>query len=117
MRIRLPFLAGSIAVLSMLAATSAGAQTGGTLQGPVTDDQGLALPGVTVTLTNTETGWTRTIVTSAEGWYRAPALQPGTYEIKAELSGFATALRRQVPLSIGQELTVKIELRVAALQE
>lgn len=61
------------------------AQTGSTLQGSVTDDQGLALPSTTVTLTNTETGWTRTTVTNAEGWYRAAALPPGVYEIRAEI--------------------------------
>ncbi|MDO8681065.1 MAG: TonB-dependent receptor [Acidobacteriota bacterium] len=117
MRIRLRFLALTLLVLSLVSTGRAAAQTGGTLQGPVIDDQGLALPGVTVTLTNTETGWTRAIVTNSEGWYRAAALSPGTYEIRAELSGFATALRSRVPLTLGQELTVRIELKVATLQE
>ena len=69
---------------------------------------GLALPGATVTLTNTETGWTRAIVTDAEGRYRAPRCSPGIYEIRAELSGFATAVRNRVPLTLGQELTVNM---------
>ncbi|MGH9350373.1 MAG: TonB-dependent receptor [Vicinamibacterales bacterium] len=93
------------------------AQTGGTLQGTVTDDQGLALPGATVTLTNTETGWTRAAVSDVQGWYRAAALPPGVYEIKAELSGFATAVRSRVPLTLGQELTVNMGLKVATLAE
>jgi Carboxypeptidase regulatory-like domain len=93
------------------------AQTGGTLQGAVLDDQSLALPGATVTLTNLETGWTRSLVTDSEGRYRAPVLPPGIYEIRAELSGFATAIRNRVPLTIGQELTVNMSLKVASLSE
>ena len=105
-----------LALLLCLAATAA-AQTGGTLQGTVTDEQGGALPGATVTLTNTETGWTRASVTDAQGWYRAAALPPGTYEIKAELSGFATTVRNRVPLTLGQELTVNTSMKVATLAE
>ncbi len=63
----------------------AAAQTGGTLQGTVLDDQGLALPGATVTFSNLETGWTRSDVTDTQGRYRAPRLPPGVYSIKAEL--------------------------------
>jgi hypothetical protein len=95
----------------------AGAQTGGTLQGRIVDDQGLALPGANVTLTNTETGWTRTDVTDEEGWYRAPVLPPGIYSIRAELSGFAPVVNERVPLTLGQELTVNLTLRVATLEE
>jgi outer membrane receptor protein involved in Fe transport len=105
------------ALVCVLGSAPAAAQTGGTLQGSVTDDQSLALPGATVTLLNLETGWTRSIVTDAEGRYRAPALPPGVYEIKAELSGFATAIRSRVPLTIGQELTVNMNLKVATLAE
>src|SRR5262245_27427044 len=93
-------------VVCLALAMPAAAQTGGTLLGTVVDDQGLALPGATVTLTNVETGWTRTVVTDAQGRYRASALPPGVYAIRAELAGFTTALRDRVPLTIGQELTI-----------
>jgi outer membrane receptor protein involved in Fe transport len=93
------------------------AQTGGTLQGTVLDDQGLALPGATVTLTNIETGFSRTDVADEQGRYRAPALPPGIYSITAELSGFATAVRERVPLTLNQELTVNMSLKVATLAE
>ena len=108
-------LFGTIACVLWVAV--AGAQTGGTLQGAVTDDQSLALPGAVVTLTNVETGWTRSIVTDTDGRYRAPALPPGVYDIKAELSGFATAIRNRVSLTLGQELTVNMNLQVATLAE
>ncbi len=104
-------------VLLVGAPSIASAQTGGTFQGSVKDDQGLPLPGATVTLTNVETGWTRSIVTDEGGRYRAVALPPGVYEIKAELIGFATAVRNKVPLTLGQELTVDMSVKVATVQE
>jgi hypothetical protein len=105
-------------VLACLAiAAPASAQTGGTLLGSVVDDQGLALPGVTVTLTNVETGWTRSIVADEQGRYRAAALPPGIYAVKSELSGFATAVRDRVTLALGQELTINMTMKVATLQE
>ena len=51
----------------------------GTLRGTVTDQQGAAIPGVTVTLTNADTGAVRTLVTDANGVYVAPDLAPGRY--------------------------------------
>jgi Carboxypeptidase regulatory-like domain len=104
-------------LLCLVCASAASAQTTGILQGSVADEQGGALPGATVVLTDTETGWTRSVVTDAQGWYRAAALPPGVYEIKAELSGFTTAVRHRVPLALGQELTVNMGLKVAALAE
>lgn len=117
--LRCPALRRWIALPVILFAMAGGtsAQTGGTLQGVVLDDQGLPLPGATVTLTNTETGWTRSLASDAGGRYRAAALPPGVYQIKAELSGFATAVREKVPLSLGQELTVDMSVKVAALAE
>jgi hypothetical protein len=105
------------AALCVLWMSSASAQTGGTLLGTVLDDQGLPLPGATVTFTNVETGWTRSDVTDVQGRFRAAALPPGLYHVKADLSGFASAVRDRVPLTLGQELTVNMHLRVATLTE
>ncbi len=104
-------------LLCLAAAVPAAAQTGGTLQGMVLDDQGLALPGVTVTFSNLETGWSRSDVTDAQGRFRAAALPPGVYSVAAELAGFAKSLREKVPLTLGQELTVNMTMKVATVQE
>ena len=53
------------------------------------DEQGGVLPGVTMTLRNQDTGVSRTLTTEADGRYRFPALAPGRYTLRAELSGFA----------------------------
>src|SRR5690349_13739956 len=79
----------SAAFLLLVSSHSAAQNIGATLQGLITDAQKAVLPGVAVTITNVETGVARTVVSDATGWYRAAALQPGTYEMAAELSGFA----------------------------
>ncbi len=84
--------------------------------GIVKDDSGAVLPGATVTVTNTATGRAQTLVTSGDGKYRAVALQPGPYEIAAELQGFGT-VRRSVVLVVGAEASLDLALGVAALSE
>jgi hypothetical protein len=111
------FVVLTFAVVAIFVPAVASAQTGGTLQGRIIDDQGLALPGATVTLTNVETGWTRTDIADVQGWYRAPVLPPGIYSVRAELAGFAPSVNERVPLALGQELTVNLTLRLATLQE
>ena len=94
------------------------AQIGGgaNISGNVTDDTGAALPGVTITVTNKSNGFVQTVVTGNEGNFRAVALQPAPYEIRAELSGFAT-VRREAVLVIGAEATVDFKLGIASLTE
>ena len=58
-------------------------------------------PGVTVTAKSAATGFTRTEVTDAEGVYRLNALPVGTYDLKAELSGFAPYDRKGVIVNVG----------------
>ena len=79
----------------MLAATGlASAQTyTGTVTGIVSDEQGGALPGASVTLTG-KTG-ARTSVTDARGEYRFTAVDPGSYEISVELTGFRPLQARE----------------------
>src|SRR6267142_2204413 len=71
----------------VLSATMTFAQTfSGSISGVVKDQQGGVLPGVSVTVTG-KTG-TRNATTDAGGNYRFPAVEPGTYVVSAELSGF-----------------------------
>src|SRR5437870_7396401 len=94
------------------------AQIGGAANvgGAVVDDSSAALPGATVTVTNTATGRSQTIVTSADGRYRAVALPPGPYLISAELQGFATT-RKTIVLVVGAEADLDFTLGVATLAE
>src|SRR5215213_6879545 len=109
-------IAGACLVCAIVA--PAYAQIGGSanLGGVVTDESGGALPGVSVTVTNTATGRAQTLTTSDDGRYRAVALVPGPYEVSAELQGFGT-LKRTITLVVGSEADLDLKLGVANLAE
>jgi hypothetical protein len=87
------------------------------INGTITDAQKAVLPGVTVTVTNEETGLMREAVTDGTGRYVIPQLLPGPYTIKAELSGFQPMTRSNTVVRVGEELTVPITLSLAGLTE
>src|SRR6266542_7117134 len=91
-----------LALAGLIASGSAHAQSGSaTLFGTITDQQGAGVPGATITLTQTATSAARTLVTDDGGDYRFVALRPGLYVLKIELSGFRTAVRDKIDLSVG----------------
>jgi outer membrane receptor protein involved in Fe transport len=90
---------------------------GAVILGTITDAQGGALPGVTLTLRNVESGVTRTTVTESDGTYRLPALLPGRYDLTAELSGFANAEATDITLTIGLELRRDLTMALQGVQE
>ena len=92
-------------------------QTTGNIQGRVTDAQGAAVPGVTVTGRNAATGFVRTEVSDAEGSYRLNALPVGTYDISAELQGFSKFERKEIIVNVGQTANIDVTLNVAGVQE
>jgi len=91
--------------------------TSATVQGVVTDNQGAVLPGVTVTVTNAETGLARDVVSTEAGFYRVAALPPGTYTIAAALEGFAAYNRTGLVLTVGQTAAIDIPLALAGVTE
>jgi hypothetical protein len=86
------------------------------LRGVVADLSGGVLPGVTVTLTNVETGVARALVTDDAGAFRAPGLRPGPYRIEAELAGFGPEAR-ELRLTVGQVADVRLALRIGTVAE
>src|SRR5260370_3482564 len=111
-------LAVAMAVVVLHSARSLFAQgVGATLLGTIADEQHGVLPGVSITITNVETGVARTVVTDATGYYRAPALPPGTYEVTADLTGFVTYKRSGLVLTTGQEGRIDLTLKGASVKE
>src|ERR1700722_17603677 len=103
-------------VCLLLAASVAQAQgvgTSGDITGTVVDSIGAVLPGVTVSVVDTQTGLKRTVATDGAGQYRVAGLSPSTYEVSAALSGFATDLRRSVPVAIGQTVISDFRMKPA----
>jgi outer membrane receptor protein involved in Fe transport len=88
-----------------------------TLRGKVTDEQGGALPGVTVTAHSPATGITRSGTTGSLGQYFLPNLPAGAYDLTATLPGFGPGKRSGLVLRVGQEGTVDFVLRVGGVTE
>lgn len=85
--------------------------------GTVSDATKAVLPGVTVTATNSATGVATAAVSDEAGRFRLLNLQPGTYRLQAELSGFTSVVIDGVELRVGQNATVPFEMRLADLNE
>ncbi len=75
------------------------------ISGLVTDPQGGAIPGATVTVTNKATNASRTVTSSSDGSYQVPQVIPGTYRIKAESKGFASIVNEEVQVLVSTPLT------------
>jgi hypothetical protein len=106
--------AGAALLVSLLAFSAFAQIQSGNLFGTVVDNNGAALPGVTVTLTGP--GAPQTTVTDAQGRFRFPNLSPGTYSLKAELAGFGTATRGGVGVRIGGSPDVTLTLNPSVSQ-
>ena len=91
--------------------------TTGSISGFVTDDTSGALPGATVTVRHVETDQRRVLVTDGAGRYRAQQLAPGKYEVLVELLGFRAARVADLPLTVGQDAAVNVQLKVGAIDE
>src|SRR5688572_23534352 len=91
--------------------------TTGTIQGIVTDATGAQLPGVTVEARNIGTNQARTQTTGGDGRFVFLALPPGTYRLTLTLGGFATHVQEDVPLTVGQTVTLPVAMKVGGVAE
>ncbi len=99
-------------------ASAAGAQVlYGSIVGNVTDGTGSAVPGASVTVTNTDTGATHEAVSDSTGAYRFTTLQPGAYSVTITLSGFRTFTRSAVPVTLNTVTRIDAGLQVGQLSE
>jgi hypothetical protein len=89
----------------------------GTINGEIKDQSGGLIPGATVTLTNVETGETRTQETSSVGTFSFPNLAIGTYKVEAELAGFKKIVRENIGVKANQIVDVKLSLEVGNVSE
>ena len=110
----------ALAIVSAFGLAPAAAQTGqtfGELVGKITDDQGGALPGVTVTLSGPAVMGAPTAVSNERGIYRFPGVNTGTYSLKFDLTGFAPLVRQGIVVPVRQTVTVDATMKLASLQE
>ena len=108
-----------VAMVSLALAPMVGAQvTTGAIRGVVTDAQGAVLPGVTVTATSpTLVRGAVSVVSGPHGEFRLPGLQPGTYTLSAELSGFVATKIENLNVRLEQEVSVDVKMQLAGVSE
>jgi len=105
------------AVLFLLACAPALAQATAQVNGRVTDESGAVLPGVTVTATQTNTTFTRSVVTDGAGNYVMTNLPTGPYRLEISLQGFRTYVQTGIVLQVGASPTINAALGVGNLEQ
>src|SRR4030095_7492255 len=108
----------ALSCVCSVGAVSARAQTAaGEITGVVKDQAGAAVPGATITVTETRTNRQRVTLSTGEGVYTAASLAPGAYRLDVELAGFKPVRREGVRLSTGEKARVDVELTVGDVRE
>src|SRR5207245_9056741 len=86
--------------------------SGATLSGIVTDATGAVIPGVMISIKNRATGVVRNLATDEAGFYSAPNLQAGNYDVTASQAGFSTVMQSNVVLTVGAQQQLNISMKV-----
>jgi hypothetical protein len=117
-RVLSPWILSLVLALAAPGAAYAQAQAAnGNIEGTVRDASSAVLPGVTVTVTNLDTGAQRIAVTNEHGVYRALLLPLGSYTVTAELQGFKKYEQSGLVLAAGQTATVDVTMTVGGVTE
>ena len=102
----------------LLSSSTATAQvSSGKVLGVVTDNSGGVLPGASIVLRNLGTGVTRETVSNDRGQYEVPGVQPGRYQIDAEVSGFRRVSHGPIVIQVNQETRLDIVLQLGEVAE
>ena len=114
LRLALPIL---VALCTLAPSPAAAQAVYGSISGTVTDSSGAVLPGVSVTVTSVDRKTTDTVVTNESGFFLKERLVPGTYEVKAELASFKTAVVPSVVVNVDAQTPINFKLEVGELTE
>ncbi|MDR0311921.1 MAG: carboxypeptidase-like regulatory domain-containing protein, partial [Acidobacteriota bacterium] len=101
--------------IALLSATAFGQSSTASLGGTVMDASRAVLPGANITAVNESTGIETRVATNSSGVYNFASLQPGTYRVTAELSGFQRSTRTEVRLGAGAQLRLDFDMVVAGI--
>lgn len=105
------FLALCASLITVLTAAFASAQSGtSSVTGTVRDQQGAAIPGATVIITDPDKGFTRTVTTSDDGVYNFPSLPTGTYQIEVTSKDFKKSIIRDVEARVDNATQIDVPL-------
>jgi hypothetical protein len=99
----------------LLLSTQAFGQSSSSIGGSITDTSQAVLPGSSITVTNTQTGIASKTAANNAGIYNFPSLQPGIYQVVAEMKGFQKATKTDVKLGMGSQIRLNFELAVSGV--
>ena len=115
---RLACAIGTVMLVCLAFTSSAFAQTTGALSGTAVDQQGGALPGVSITAVHQPTGTEYTATTDGEGRFQIPNVRVGgPYRVTAALSGFNELVQSDITVSLGEARRVEFRMGLAAVTE
>src|SRR5689334_2264746 len=104
----------ALAALSLLAQSSTGTAT---MVGAVTASTGAVVPGAKITVTNADAGFVFNSVTTAEGTWYIPNLNPGSYQLRIEAQGFKTYLQNGITLRTAEQPRIDVSLELGNVSE
>src|ERR1700676_289011 len=90
---------------------------GGTIVGTIGDKSGRIVATATILITNLANGNCSSVTTDAAGFYAAPNLLPGTYEVQASAAGFAANVKTDIRLTVGAQQMVNLTLNVGEVTD
>jgi hypothetical protein len=111
------FVLASFSLTCLLVKPSYGQVAGATLTGTVKDPSGAAIPMAQVSIKNVATGVTRNVTGDSAGFYSAPNLLPGDYEVTLTAQGFATLVRKGINLDVGAQQVLDTTMQVGQVSQ
>src|SRR5208282_5837369 len=111
------FLASALSLCLICSTLLCAQGTGGRILGRVADPSGAVLAGVRVTATNEATGANREVQTNGAGDYVLVEIQPGTYTVQYELTGFKKNVQKGIIVDVNQVVTLNTALQIGGSQE
>jgi hypothetical protein len=116
--VRLAVSVWSVLAISILGGAQAYAQvSGATLTGTVTDPSGSVIPKVQVSVRDVATDVSRDVYTNSAGFYTAPNLLPGNYEVSVTATGFSKEVRTGITLTVGAQQVLDIKMQVGQVSQ
>ena len=116
MRILLNALMAAL-LIGRIAPSIGWAQATAQISGTVRDTSGAVLPGVQVTATQSETGFSRSALTNETGFYALPSLPLGPYKVEASLIGFRAFAQTGIVLQVGSSPVIDVRLEVGQVAQ
>src|SRR6202158_4406192 len=111
------FVCVTLSITGLVSAPLYAQVAGANLSGTVTDASGAGVPNATVSIKNTATGIVRDITTDSDGFYSAPNLLPGVYDVTATAQGFSTGVQSGLTLTVGAVKSLNFPLKIGRATE